>query len=111
MTVMQQLIKARLFRLLSETSQNEAFTSQLKESYDDFALKLLTKLQLETNHPELYYSLGFVHLELAGVCERFSGGEEKKYPENRAQDDLFGRIRQTSIRMANYCTEQQSQYS
>ena len=80
---MQQLMKARLFRLLSETSQNEDFTSQLRESYDDFALKLLAKLQQETNHTELYYSLGFVHLELAGVCERFSGGKEKKCSKNR----------------------------
>lgn len=80
---MQQLIKTRLFRLLSEISQTESSTSQLKDSYDEFALKLLTKLQLETNHTELYYSLGFVHLELAGVCERLSGGKGKKCFKNR----------------------------
>lgn len=80
---MQQLKKTRLFRLLSEGPQTEDFTSQLKESYDEFALKLLTKLQLETNHSELFYSLGFVLIELAGVHERLSGRVEKKCPDNR----------------------------
>lgn len=78
---MQKLIKARLFQMLSKASQNEDFTSQLKESYDEFALKILSKLQLESNHTELYYSLGVVQLELAGFCERLSGEKGKKCPK------------------------------
>lgn len=77
---MQKLIKTRLFQMLSKTSQNEDFTSQLKESYDEFALKILSKLQLESNHTELYYSIGFVQIELAGICERLSGGKGGKMP-------------------------------
>lgn len=79
---MKQLMQSKFFRLLSEISQTEEFASQLRESYDEFALKILSKLQLEPNHTELYYSFGFVQLELAGVCERLSGRKGEKCPKN-----------------------------
>jgi hypothetical protein len=106
---MQQLMKSRIFQLLSEASQNEDFILLLKESYDEFSLKILTKLQLETNLTELYYSLGFVHLELAGICERLSGKEGKKCFKNCNKGPLFDRNEQAGIGMANYRTKQQSQ--
>jgi hypothetical protein len=81
--IMQQLIKSKLFRILSDNSQKEGFTSQLEESYDEFALKILTRIQQETNQIELYYSLGFVYSKLAGICERLSDEQEKKCLENR----------------------------
>ncbi len=37
---MQKLMQSRLFRLVSEVSQNEVSTSQLEESCDEFALKV-----------------------------------------------------------------------
>lgn len=102
---MQKFIKLRIFRLLSDTSQNEDTTSQLEESCDEFALKVLTRLHLETNPMELYYSLGFVHLKLAGIYEQLSGKQEKKSPENNSQIHVFGRFRYASFGMANYYLE------
>lgn len=75
---MQKLMQTRLFRLLSKPSQEEQYISQLEESCDEFALKLLTRLQFATTHMELYYSLGFVHLKLTGFCELLSGEKGKK---------------------------------
>ncbi len=106
---MQKLMQLRLFRLLSESSQNEVSTSQLEESYDEFALKVLTRLQLEDNPQQLYFSLGFVHSKLAGVCEQLSGKQKKKCPENRTQSHIFGRIGYASIGMANHGTNKQNQ--
>ena len=103
---MQKLMQSRLFLLLSEMPQNEVSTSQLEETYDEFALKLLTRLQLEKNHMELYYSLGFVHLKLAGVSERLSSEQEKKCLRNSNQNHAFGRIGYAGIGMENHCAEQ-----
>jgi hypothetical protein len=104
--IMQKLMQSRFFRLLSEASQNEDYTSQLEESYDEFALKILTRLQLETNHAELCYSLGFIHLKLAGICERLSSEQEKKRLKNSTQNHVFGRISDTGAGMANKCAKQ-----
>ncbi len=49
---MQKFMQLELFRL-AEIPQNEAHTSQLEESYDEFALKVLTRLHLETNPAEI----------------------------------------------------------
>ncbi|GEM_PF-1844496 len=106
--IMQKLMQSGLFRLLSETTQNESFFTQLEESYDEFALKVLTRLQLEANHMELYFSLGFVHSKLAGISEQLSGEEEKKCPENCYESHVFGCIGYASIRMANYSTNKQN---
>ena len=106
---MQKLMQSGLFRLLSDTSQNEVSTSQLEELYDEFALKVLTRLQLVNNPQELYFSLGFVHSKLAGVCEQLSGEQGKKCPENRTQSRISGRIGYAGIGMANYSTNKQNQ--
>ena len=103
---MQKLMQSGLFRLLSETSQNENNISQLEESYDEFAMNILTRLQLETNHTELYYTFGFVHLKLAGTCERLSGGEGKKRPENSHQGYVSGWTGYAGTGMADYCSKQ-----
>jgi hypothetical protein len=104
---MQKIMQSKLFRLLSETSQNEDHTSQLEEAYDEFSLKILTKLQLETNHEELYFSLGFIHSKLAGLCERLLVGEQgKKCPEDRNQSHVYGWIGHAGTGMANYCVRQ-----
>ncbi len=76
--IMQKLMQSGLFRLLSEPSLNEAHASQLEKSYDEFALMILARLQSDINLAGLYYSLGFVHLKLAGICKCLSGGQEKK---------------------------------
>jgi len=77
---MQKLMQSRLFQLLLDPSLNKDSISQLEESCDEFALKVLAKLRLETNYQELYFGLGFIHLKLAGICERLSGEQEKKCP-------------------------------
>ncbi len=43
---MQKFMQLELFRLLAEIPQNEAYTSQLEGAYDEFALQVLTRLQL-----------------------------------------------------------------
>lgn len=78
---MQMFMQLGLFRLLSENPQNEVSRALLEELYDEFALKVFKRLQLEQNYAELYFVLGFVHSKLAGVCERLSGRQGKKCPE------------------------------
>lgn len=107
--IMQKLMQSRLFRLLLETSQHESYISQLEESCDEFALMVLNRLQLEKNHQELYFSLGFVHSKLVGTCNQLSGEQGKKCLENRNQSHLFGQVGYASIGVANHSTKQQSQ--
>lgn len=78
---MKQLMNLRLFSLLSDTSQSSEFITKLKNAYEEFALKLLDKLQTETNITKLYYHLGFVRLELVGIRKILSDGQEKKCHE------------------------------
>jgi hypothetical protein len=104
--IMQKIMQLKLFQLLLKTSQNEDFTSKLEESYEEFALKVLFRLQMGTKHAELYYSFGFVHLKLAGICERLSSGQGKKCLRNRNQSYALDRIGYADIGMANYDTEQ-----
>jgi hypothetical protein len=66
---MKQLMNSRLFSLLSEESGENNFLTKLEEAYEEFAVKLLNKLQIETNIAKLYYHLGFVRLELVGIRE------------------------------------------
>lgn len=75
---MKQLTQSKLFLLLLEPSQNEKAINQLKKAYEEFAVKLLDKLQIETNIAKLYYHLGFVRLELVGIRDGLSDKEEKK---------------------------------
>lgn len=75
---MKQLMNLRLFSLLSEKNRDSNFFKELKEAYEEFAVKLLDKLQIETNITKLYYHLGFVRLELDGIRETLSDGQEKK---------------------------------
>ncbi|MFV0537929.1 MAG: hypothetical protein ACK5M3_11220 [Dysgonomonas sp.] len=75
---MKQLMNLRLFSLLSEKDRGNNFFTELKEAYEEFAVKLLDKLQIETNITKLYYHLGFVRLELVGIRDTLSDGQEKK---------------------------------
>jgi len=75
---MKQLLNLRLFSLLTETSANKTEQTKLENAYDEFALKLLEKLQTGINPTLLYYHLGFVRLELVGIRDTLSGGQEKK---------------------------------
>ncbi|MDL2241619.1 hypothetical protein LJB91_01770 [Bacteroidales bacterium OttesenSCG-928-L03] len=109
--IMQKIMQSRLFRLLSKTSQNEAYVSQLEDSYDDFALKIFTRLQLDDNHQELFFILGFVHSKLTGIHERLSGEPEKKCYENYNQGHVFGWNGYAGIGMANHSTKQQKPMS
>jgi hypothetical protein len=99
-------MQLKLFQLLLKTSQDEDFTSELEESYEEFALQILFRLQTGTKHAELYYSFGFVYLKLAGICERLSCGQEKKHLRNRIQSYAFDKIGHAGIGVANYDTEQ-----
>lgn len=56
---------------------------------------------MEVNLMELYYSFGFVHLKLAGICEQLSGEKGKKCLENRHQKHVFGRTGYAGFRMEN----------
>lgn len=100
---MQHLMQSGLFRILSEAPQNEAHASQLEESYEEFALNVLARIQSETNPAELYYSFGFVHLKLAGLCEHFSGEQGKKCPDNSLQIHVPAGIRYAGAGMADQC--------
>lgn len=75
---MRQLMNLRLFSLLTGTSQNKNLLTELKLAYEEFALKLLDKLQTEVNLTDLYYNLGFVRLELVEICNNLSDREGKK---------------------------------
>ncbi len=75
---MKQLMRSRLFLLLMKTSKEKDVLTELTEAYEEFALKLLDKLQIETNIAKLYYHLGFVRLELVGIRDTLSDGQKKK---------------------------------
>lgn len=75
---MKQLMSSRLFLLLTKTSKEKDVLTELTKAYDEFALKLLDKLQIESNITKLYYHLGFVRLELVGIRYGLSDKEEKK---------------------------------
>ncbi|MDH6309053.1 hypothetical protein M2451_001489 [Dysgonomonas sp. PFB1-18] len=75
---MKNLMNLKLFSILSKQDESNNFLTKLEEAYDEFALKLLDKLQIETNIAKLYYHLGFVRLELVGVRDILSNGQEKK---------------------------------
>ena len=75
---MKQLMNSRLFQLLTKASKEKDVLTELTKSYDEFALKLLDKLQIESNIAKLYYHLGFVRLELVGIRDGLSDKEEKK---------------------------------
>ena len=99
---MQKLMQSRLFRLLSEHSQNEDSTlQQLNKYYEDFALNILSRLQKETSPAELYYSLGFVRLKLAGICEQLFSEEKKKCLENSHKGYSYCRNRYANNGMAH----------
>ncbi len=68
----------KLFSILSKQDESNNFLTKLEEAYDEFALKLLNKLQIESNIPKLYYHLGFVRLELVGIRDGLSDKEGKK---------------------------------
>jgi len=67
-------------------SQQQNFIIKLKQAYEEFALSLLKKLQEETNITELYYHLGFVRLELVGIRDNLSDGQEKNALKNKRVD-------------------------
>lgn len=75
---MKQLMNSRLFLLLTKASKEKDVLTELTKAYDEFALKLLDKLQIESNITKLYYHLGFVRLELVGIRGGLSDKEEKK---------------------------------
>lgn len=75
---MKQLMDSRLFSLLSKKDRNNNLFKELKEAYEEFSVKLLEKLQTESNITKLYYHLGFVRLELVGIRDGLSDKEEKK---------------------------------
>ena len=79
---MKQLMNSRLFQLLTKASKEKDVLTELTKSYDEFALKLLDKLQIESNIAKLYYHLGFVRLELVGIRDGLSDKEEKKCFKN-----------------------------
>lgn len=75
---MKQLMKSKLFSLLSEEIKENNFFTKLKSAYEEFAVILLEKLQKEADIQTLYYNLSFVRLELVGIRDFSSNGKEKK---------------------------------
>lgn len=75
---MKNLMNLKLFSILSKQDESNNFLTKLEEAYDEFALKLLDRLQIESNITKLYYHLGFVRLELVGIRDGLSDKEEKK---------------------------------
>ena len=58
---MKQLMDSRLFSLLSKKDRNNNLFKELKEAYEEFSVKLLEKLQTESNITKLYY-LSLIHI-------------------------------------------------
>lgn len=79
--IMKQLMNTRLFLLLADPSNGKNVLTELNSAYDEFATKLLDKLQSETNITKLYYNLSFVGLELVGIRDNLSDRQEKKCAE------------------------------
>ena len=96
---MKQLMNLRLLSLLTETSKNKNVLTKLEEAYEEFAVTLLNKLEIETNVTKLYYHLGFIRLELAGIRERLTNGQEKKCLEDYNEGNLSYRYRTENITM------------
>jgi len=74
---MKQLMSSKLFLLLTTSSQNENYLTKLENAYEEFASKLLNKLQEETSLIKLFYNLGYVRLELIEICENLLDEEKK----------------------------------
>lgn len=77
---MTEFMSLRLLSLLSNDVEDSDFVIELKSAYEELAKTLLDKLQQETDFTKLYYNLGFVRLELAGICEELPDGKGKKCP-------------------------------
>jgi len=75
---MKQLVNLRFFLLLRKGAKNKFVLTQLEDAYEEFATRLLEKLHSETDITKLYYHLGFVKLEFAGIKDNLSDGQEKK---------------------------------
>lgn len=93
-------MNSRLFSLLSEKERDNNSLKELKNAYEEFSLKLLDKLQIETNITKLYYHLGFVRLELVGIRDVLSDGQEKKCLKIYNQGNLSYRYRTKNFTMA-----------
>lgn len=79
---MKELMNLNLFSLLQNPEKLSFNQLNLKFAYEEFAMKLLEKLQKESDKISLYYNLGFIKLELIGVCSSLSSKEKKKYNRN-----------------------------
>ena len=75
---MKQLMKSRLFLLLTDTSKEKITLSNLESVYEEFADKLLEKSQKEIDLARLYYDLSFLRLELVEMCSHFSARKGEK---------------------------------
>lgn len=75
---MKQLLKLSLFSLLKEPNENKFDQSKMETAYEEFASKLLEKLQLEGDKASLYYHLGFIRLELVEIMNILSDEKKKK---------------------------------
>ncbi len=71
-------MKLRLFSLLTNEIEDNQVTNEISKAYEEFAVKIFDKLKVETDISELYYNLGFVRLELAGLRDKISGEKGKK---------------------------------
>lgn len=75
---MKQLLKLRLFSLLTKEIEDDHVANEISKAYEEFALKIFDKLRVEQNITELYYNLGFVRLEqLIGLRDNISGENKK----------------------------------
>jgi len=79
---MNELLKTRLFSLLSEPSQ-ESTNPEMENAYGCFTEHMKTVSQSENIYPEIYRMLNNTRIELVFLQTLYRYGQGKKCPEIR----------------------------
>ena len=77
---MNELLKERVFSLLSEPSQ-EVTNEQMKSAYESFKKQVKTVSQSERNYLEIYRILDTTRIELLFIESLYRYEQGKKCPE------------------------------
>jgi len=77
---MNDLLKTRLFRLLSETS-NEVINEEMQTAYGCFREQVKTVSQSELNYSEVFRTLNLTRIEFDSLGSSPLYGQGEKCPE------------------------------
>ncbi|MFT3739577.1 MAG: hypothetical protein QM786_12525 [Breznakibacter sp.] len=76
---MNELLRERLFRLLSEPSQ--VTNEEMQNAYGCFMERLRTVSQSEQNYSETFRMLNITRIELVGIESLYRHGQGEKRPK------------------------------